>query len=178
MQNDRILGSDPSSNGLQLQPFLGGQSLLFAELCQRVYGDQLSHEIGPDRGRGPASALQDCMLAPGATPAPARRSRSCPALASWGSSPIFDTDSRMYLTRFARIITLQARKIRPSSAGHLTDLRISVFAPFPLVPGADVSWKTGVLRPLEIFLTPRMFDFKGADPKLQNFVVSVDDYRI
>ena len=45
---------------------------------------------------------------------------------------IFDTDSRKYLTKFAHTITLQAQKIRPSSAGDFTDLRPYMHSPrFP-----------------------------------------------
>src|SRR5208283_4451336 len=47
------------------------------------------------------------------------------AMATWTDSEwvILDTDSRSYLTRFARTITLQARKIRPSLAGDTRDIR-------------------------------------------------------
>src|SRR5271157_1940484 len=50
---------------------------------------------------------------------------------------IFNTDSRSYLTRFARTVTVQARKVRPSSAGDFRDLRSYLYLPrFPSSLGA------------------------------------------
>src|SRR5271166_1242506 len=86
---------------------------------------------------------------------------------------IFDTDSRSYLTRFAHTVTVQAQKIRPSSAGDFRELRSYLYSPrFPSSLGATFVWKTGVLRSRRVFLTPRMCDRKGAVLDFDFFVVS------
>ena len=55
---------------------------------------------------------------------------------------------------------------------------ISLFAPFPYVPGGNIPWKTGVFGSHWVFLTPRMFDFKGADSGFRkNFLLfRIDDH--
>src|SRR5271157_5266772 len=93
---------------------------------------------------------------------------------------IFDTDSRSYLTRFARTLTVQARKIRPSSAGDFRDLRSYPYSPrfpSPSSLGATFGWKTGVLRSRSVFLTPRLFDCKGAVLDFEFLSFRIDDYR-
>jgi len=70
------------------------------------------------------------------------------AISIWTDSNgvIFVTDSRSYLTRFARTATVQPRKIRPSSAGDFRDLRSYQCSPrFHTSLGATFLWKTGVL---------------------------------
>src|SRR5271165_6219932 len=91
---------------------------------------------------------------------------------------IFDTDSRSYLTRFARTVTVQARKIRPNSAGDFKDLRSYLYSPrFPSSLGATFGWKTGVLRSRSVFLTPRLFDCKGAVLGFEFLLFRIDDYK-
>src|SRR5208283_4436688 len=63
------------------------------------------------------------------------------AISIWTDSKwaIFDIDSRSYLTRFARTVTVQARKVRPSSAGDFRGLRSYQHSPrFQHVPGGNV----------------------------------------
>ena len=96
------------------------------------------------------------------------------AVSIWTDSNgvIFVTDSRSYLARFAHTVTVQARKIRPSSAGDFRDRRSYQCSPrFHTSLGATFLWKTGVLRSLWILLTSKTFDFKGADPAFRSFFI-------
>ena len=106
------------------------------------------------------------------------------SLSRSGQTPklvIFDTDSRSYPTRFCALRHGSGSESSPEFSGRFQRPQvISVFAPFPLVPGGNIPWKTGVFRSRWVLLTPRIFDFKGADSGLRkNFLLlRIDDYML